>query len=97
VLGSAITGSGATRTTLVTDMVIVLGFQIPACVLAVVLPGATLDRLWSALAATYMISGAAYVVVFKVAPWIRAAEQRLLAERAEVKALPPAGAPEEAG
>ena len=97
VLGSAITGSGATRTTLVTDMAIVLGFQIPACVLVVVLPGATLDRLWTALAATYMISGVAYVVVFKVAPWMRAAEQRLLAERTEVKALPPAGTPEEAG
>lgn len=94
VLGSAITGSGATRTTLLTDVAIVIGFQIPACVLAVVLPGATLDRLWSALAATYALSGVAYVVVFKVAPWIRAAEQMHAKRRAEDDAAAPSSAME---
>jgi putative MATE family efflux protein len=75
ILGSAINGAGATRTTLLTDLVIVVGLQIPACTAAVLLSGATMPRLWWAVAMTYLISGVAYLVVFWRAPWDRAAKR----------------------
>jgi putative MATE family efflux protein len=76
VLGNAITGAGATRTTLVTDLAVVLAFQVPASLLAVLLPGASLERLWMAIAATYVVSGVAYVIVFKYAGWMSAMARR---------------------
>ena len=80
VLGSAITGAGAMRTTLVADLAVVLAFQIPACVLAIALPGATLERLWLGLLATYVLSGIVYVAVFRLVPWVRAAEATAIPE-----------------
>ncbi len=74
VLGNAITGAGATRTTLLTDVAVILAVQLPASLLAVLVPGETLGRLWAAVAATYAFSGVAYVGVFKWAPWARAAQ-----------------------
>ena len=71
-LGSAITGAGATRTSLVTDLAIVLGVQIPACIVAVI-HQPTLTKLWIAVAVAYAISGVTYVLVFRLAPWVRAA------------------------
>jgi Na+-driven multidrug efflux pump len=76
VLGNAITGAGATRTTLVTDLVVILAFQLPASLWAVLAPGATPGRLWAAVAATYVVSGVAYLVVFRFVPWARAAQPR---------------------
>jgi Na+-driven multidrug efflux pump len=73
VLGCAITGAGATRTTLMADLAVVLGVQIPACVAAVMLPGATLHRLWMAVAIAYALSGIVYVAVFRRARWMEAA------------------------
>ena len=73
VLGSGIAGAGATRTTLVTDLAVIAGFQLPASLFAVLLDGATPARLWAAVAATYAISGLVYLGVFKVAPWTKAA------------------------
>jgi putative MATE family efflux protein len=81
VLGSAITGAGAMRTTLATDLAVVLGFQLPACIAAVLASGATLERLWLALAATYGISGVAYVAVFQLVPWMRAASAGAMDQR----------------
>lgn len=79
VLGSAITGAGATRTTLLTDLGVVFGVQVPACLLAVALPGASPDRLWISITVTYIASGVAYFIVYRFAPWMdaaRAASQR---------------------
>lgn len=73
VLGSAITGAGATRTTLLTDVAVVLLVQIPACAAAVLLPNASLGRLWTAVAATYAVSGVVYLVVYRLAPWMKRA------------------------
>jgi putative MATE family efflux protein len=70
VLGSAITGSGATRTTLVTDLGVVLAFQVPASLMAVLLPGASLPRLWTAIAITYCVSGVVYAIVFRFIRWM---------------------------
>jgi putative MATE family efflux protein len=75
VLGNAIAGAGATRSTLLTDLAVVLAFQLPASILAVTMPGATLERLWLAVAATYAVSGVTYLFVFQLAPWMRAAEK----------------------
>jgi Na+-driven multidrug efflux pump len=69
VLGSAITGAGATRTTLVTDLAVVVAFQIPACTVAVLLPHESLERLWWCVAATYLLSGVVYAIVFAAVPW----------------------------
>lgn len=73
VLGSAITGAGATRTTLLTDVAVVLLVQIPACAAAVLLPNESLGRLWAAVTATYVVSGLVYLVVYRVAPWMKGA------------------------
>jgi Na+-driven multidrug efflux pump len=73
VLGSAISGAGATRTTLLTDLAVIAAVQLPVSLWAVLAPGASLPRLWWAVAATYWISGAVYVGVYQLAPWARAA------------------------
>ena len=73
VLGSAITGAGATRTTLLTDVAVVLLVQVPACAAAVLLPNESLGRLWAAVTITYAVSGAVYLVVYRVAPWMKGA------------------------
>jgi len=75
VLGNAIAGAGATRLTLITDLAVVFAFQLPASTAAVTLPGATLGRLWAAVAATYVVSGVTYLFVFRLAPWMKAAEK----------------------
>jgi putative MATE family efflux protein len=72
VLGSAISGAGATRTTLVADLAVVLLVQLPACALAVLTPGASLFRLWLAVAGAYVITGAVFAFVFYRVPWTRA-------------------------
>ena len=73
VLGSAITGAGATRTTLLTDLAVVAAVQIPACAAAVLLPGESLGRLWAAVTLTYAVSGAVYLLVYRLAPWMKGA------------------------
>lgn len=77
VLGSAITGAGATRTTLLVDLGVVVAIQLPASMLAVLLPDATPERLWIAVAATYAASGIAYAIVFRFVPWLDAASGTL--------------------
>lgn len=72
VLGSAITGSGATRTTLVTDLGVVLAFQVPASLAAVWLSGSSLPRLWTAIAVTYGVSAIVYALVFRFVGWMDA-------------------------
>jgi putative MATE family efflux protein len=73
VLGSAITGAGATRTTLMTDLAVVMLVQVPACAAAVLLPNESLGRLWAAVTLTYAVSGTVYLVVYRVVPWMKGA------------------------
>jgi Na+-driven multidrug efflux pump len=73
VLGSAITGAGATRTTLMTDLAVVMLVQVPACAAAVLLPNESLGRLWAAVTLTYAVSGTVYLVVYRVVPWMKVA------------------------
>jgi putative MATE family efflux protein len=92
VFGSAINGAGATRTTLLTDLSVVVLVQLPLCALAVVLPGATQMRLWLAVAAAYLLTGAAFAAVFRWTPWMRAAKS-LEQEELELQAEAPRSGP----
>jgi hypothetical protein len=51
---------------------VVLGFQVPASLLAVLLSGASPTRLWTAIALTYAVSGVVYVLVFRFVRWMSA-------------------------
>lgn len=75
VLGNAITGAGATRTALVTDLVVILGVQLPASLIAVLPSDADMTKLWVAVAATYVVSGLTYVLVFRFSPWTKASAE----------------------
>lgn len=65
VLGSAMTGAGATRTTLAVDLVVTLLVQIPVEMAAIAIAGASPERLWSAVGAVYVTSGVAYTFVYR--------------------------------
>lgn len=87
VFGSAINGAGATRTTLLTDLSVVVAVQLPLCALAVLLPDPTQMRLWLAVAVAYVLTGVAFAAVFRWRPWMRAAktlEQELEAEAPKI-------------
>jgi hypothetical protein len=58
----------------------------------VVLPGATQMRLWLAVAAAYLLTGAAFAAVFRWTPWMRAARS-LEQEELELQAEAPRSGP----
>ena len=68
VLGNAMTGAGATRTTLVVDALVILLFQVPICVTGVLL-GWSIDALFRCVAATSVVSAIAYAVAYRKVPW----------------------------
>lgn len=80
VLGSAITGAGATRLTLAIDAAVVALFQLPVCVLAITGPHASEPRLWWALVATYLLSAICY--------WIAFRNQRFIPARFRTASMP---------
>jgi putative MATE family efflux protein len=90
ILGNAIAGAGATRTALLTDLGVIVGFQVPACVLAVLLPGAELTTLWKAVAITYVVSGVTFLAVYRFVPWIKSAKNLAMDEDAAALPLVPA-------
>ncbi len=65
VLGSAIQGAGASRLTLRTDALVVFAFQVPVCVLVVLGLGVPIERLWLAVAATYVVFAIVYAVIYR--------------------------------
>lgn len=73
VLGNAMAGAGATRTTLLVDVAVILGFQFPLCILAVGVFGADKITLFRCVAATNVLSAAAYAWVYARGRWHRAA------------------------
>ena len=68
VLGNAMAGAGATRTTMWTDFVVILGVQFPLCMVAANL-GVSLRGLFMCVAVTHFLSAAAYVVVYMRTRW----------------------------
>jgi Na+-driven multidrug efflux pump len=69
VLGSAMTGAGATRTTMIIDLAIVFGFQLPLAIGAVVLQDPTPMRLWIVVAATNLLGAVVYALTYRRGAW----------------------------
>lgn len=65
ILGSGITGAGATRLTLRIDAIVIVALQLPLSLWAVLREGATCDGLWWALAATNVLFAIVYAGVYR--------------------------------
>jgi putative MATE family efflux protein len=68
VLGNAMAGAGATRTTMWIDVAVILGFQFPVCIGAVLL-GAPKETLFQCVAATNVVSAIAYALIYGRGSW----------------------------
>jgi MATE family, multidrug efflux pump len=73
VLGNAMAGAGATRTTLVIDVAVIIGFQTPLSVLAVGAFGGDIQSLFRCIAATNVASCLCYALVYARKGWQRSA------------------------
>lgn len=73
VLGNAMAGAGATRTTLVLDALVILAFQVPVSLLVVGAFGGSLRSLFACVAATNVASALAYGVAYSRGKWVDAA------------------------
>jgi Na+-driven multidrug efflux pump len=72
VLGSAIQGAGATRQALLLDASVVLLFQLPLSLVAVLAPGASAARLWQVVALTYLTFALVHVWSYRRGRFLRA-------------------------
>jgi putative MATE family efflux protein len=77
VLGSAMTGAGATRTTMLIDLAVVLGVQLPCAVAAVAVGTPTLSRLWLVVVATNVVSALAYATSYKRGGYLKLPASRI--------------------
>lgn len=73
VLGNAMAGAGATRTTFAVDATVILAFQVPLCLVVLVLFSGSLDALFQCVAATNLASAAAYSYAYVRGTWAQAA------------------------
>jgi Na+-driven multidrug efflux pump len=73
VLGNAMAGAGATKTTFAIDAFVVLGVQVPLSVLAVTSFGGTLPGLFRCVAVTNGVSALTYALVYARGRWVAAA------------------------
>lgn len=69
VLGNAMAGAGATASTLRIDLAVVFGFQVPVS-LIVCWSGGSLHHLFLCVAATHVVSAAAYAFVYSRGRWL---------------------------
>lgn len=72
VLGSAIQGAGATRQALLLDTSVVLLFQLPLCLVAVLAPEASTARLWQIVALTYLTFALVHAWSYRRGRFLRA-------------------------
>jgi len=72
VLGNAMAGAGATRTTLWVDVAVILGFQFPASILAVAAFHVPLEGLFRCVAASNVASCLLYSLVYARRGWQKA-------------------------
>jgi putative MATE family efflux protein len=79
VLGNAMAGAGATRTTLGIDALVILGLQFPLCIAAVV-AGTPLRGLFSCVALVNFASAAAYSLVYARGGWKRGLARHAMAD-----------------
>jgi putative MATE family efflux protein len=73
VLGSAMTGAGATRTTMLIDLAVILGFQVPLAIAAVLVGDPSPVRLWMVVAATNLLGAVVYTVNYRRGTYLRRA------------------------
>lgn len=73
VLGSAMTGAGATRTTMFIDLGVVLAFQLPLAICAVTLGHPSPEHLWVVVALTNLLSAIVYAVNYKRGTYLQSA------------------------
>jgi Na+-driven multidrug efflux pump len=72
VLGNAMAGAGATRTTFAVDALVILAFELPVCLLFVGLFHGSLHTLFRCVAVTNVVSAVAYAVVYSRGGWLKA-------------------------
>lgn len=72
VLGNAMAGAGATRTTFAIDAAIILLVQVPICVIAVAAMHGTLRLLFQCVAVTNVASAVLYCTVYARGAWLGA-------------------------
>jgi putative MATE family efflux protein len=71
VLGNAMAGAGATRTTFAVDALVILAFELPLCLVIVLVFGGGLHALFRCVAATNVASAIAYAFVYGRGGWTR--------------------------
>jgi putative MATE family efflux protein len=72
VLGNAMAGAGATRTTFAIDAAVILVIQVPICLFAIVVLHGGLKLLFQCVAVTNVASAIAYSVVYARGTWLGA-------------------------
>ncbi len=77
VLGNAMAGAGATRTTFAIDAVVILALQIPLCLVVVAAMHGSLRSLFACVAVTNIASALAYCLIYARGTWRGAAERTL--------------------
>ncbi|WP_394848312.1 MATE family efflux transporter [Pendulispora brunnea] len=77
VLGNAMAGAGATRTSMWIDVAVILGLQAPLSIVAVAVFDASLDTLFRCVGATNVVSALVYAVVYGRGKWRHAAAARI--------------------
>lgn len=82
VLGSAMTGAGATRTTFRIDLAVTFGVQVPLSLAAVLVASKSELRLWQALFATNVVSAIAYAWVYRRRTFLRGFGEEATGSRA---------------
>jgi Na+-driven multidrug efflux pump len=69
VLGNAMAGAGATRTTMWIDVGVILFFQFPICIIAVAFLRVPIRTLFECVAVTNVVSALAYALVYLRGGW----------------------------
>jgi Na+-driven multidrug efflux pump len=72
VLGNAMAGAGATRTTFAIDAAVILGLQFPLSIVLVAVFHAPIETLFRCVAATNAASAIAYAIVYARKRWLTA-------------------------
>jgi putative MATE family efflux protein len=72
VLGNAMAGAGATRTTFAIDAVVILALQVPLCLVAMGVMHGSVRSLFQCVAVVNVASAVAYCVVYSRGTWLGA-------------------------
>jgi len=76
VLGSAMTGAGATRMTMLIDLAVICAFQLPFALVATSFGQPSELRLWLVVAVTNVLSAGIYVIAYRKGTFLQRAFSR---------------------